>query len=343
MELAFFSLTSQHGAHHAAADALRDAAQQVVLAEQVGFDVAWFAEHHFSSHSVCASPLMMAAHCAALTRRIRLGPAVVVLPLHHPLRVVQEFGMLDALSGGRAVLGLGTGHQPHEFRTYGVDLAERAAILEEGWEVLEQGLTRGEVEHHGRHYDIPRTPVARLRAEAGMPPLYLAGAGDALLRRGARGRATPLVSQGFKPPEAMLPARAQVERCFAEGGGAGEAPFGVQRYVFVSEDPAEMRAAAEGMLRMSRNALALRAEHPGRDGAVLRAVPYAGEPTVEWLLEHAPIGPAGRVAEVLARDVSVLRPSHMSLYMSHADLPQGRLMAALERLGERVLPMLRAG
>ena len=63
---------------------------------------------------------MMAAYCAGQTRRIRLGAAVVVLPLHHPMRVLQEIGMLDALSDGRGVLGLGTGHQPHEFRTYGV-------------------------------------------------------------------------------------------------------------------------------------------------------------------------------------------------------------------------------
>ena len=258
MQVALFNLMSQHRAEDPPAALLIAAAEQVSLADQLGFDVAWFAEHHFSSHSVCASPLMMAAYCAGRTTRIRLGPAVVVLPLHHPLRVLQELGMLDAMTGGRVVLGLGTGHQPHEFRSYGVPLDERAAILQEGWDIIEQGLTRGEVTHHGRFFDISRTPVVRLRETSAMPPVYLAGPDATLLRHAARHRATPLFSQGFKRPEAMLRAREEVDAAFAAAGHAGPAVFGLQRYVFVTDDPAEARSAAEGMLRLGRTALSLR-------------------------------------------------------------------------------------
>ena len=342
MEFALFNLMSQHRADDDPAAILRTAGEQVRLADQLGFDVAWFAEHHFSTHSVCASPLMMAAFCAGQTKQIRLGPAVVVLPLHHPLRVLQEIGMLDALSGGRGVLGLGTGHQPHEFRTYGVPIAERSAILEEGWDILEQGLTRREISYEGKYFAIAPTPIVGLRPGASMPPIYLAGGDAHLLRRAARYGATPLVSQGFKQPEAMARARALVDSSFAEGGGQGPAPIGLQRYIFITEDAAEARIAAEGMLRLVRTSLSLRDEIPPRDGALLRSVAYEGEPSIDWLVEHAPIGSPAKVADLLAHDIETLRPTHMSLYMGFSTLPQSSVMQSIERAGTQVLPLLRA-
>ncbi|WP_158742392.1 LLM class flavin-dependent oxidoreductase [Acidisphaera sp. L21] len=341
MEFALFNLMSQHSADDVPAAILTNAVDQVRLADDLGFDVAWFAEHHFSSHSVCASPLMMAAACASVTKRIRLGPAVVVLPLHHPLRVVQEVGMLDALSGGRVVLGLGTGHQPHEFRTYGVPIHERVAILEEGWDIVEQGLTQGKVAHTGTYFSIPSTPIVGLKQVAGMPPTYLAGGDAHLLRRAARKGTTPLVSQGFKLPEAMSRARALVDESFAEGGWQGRAPLGLQRYIFITDDPAEARIAAQGVLRMARTALSLRDEIPPREGAWLRSVPFETEPTLDWLLEHSPIGPASKVADILARDIALLHPTHMSLYMGFTPFPQPRVMTAIERFGTEVLPLLK--
>ena len=341
VEFALFSLMSQHRAGDDPALILRQTAEQVRLADALGYDVAWFAEHHFSSHSVCASPLTMAAFCAGQTERIRLGPAVAVLPLHHPLRVLQEIGMLDALSGGRVVLGVGTGHQPHEFQTFGVPIAERVAILEEGWDIIEQGLTTGAVSHQGRHFTIPPTPIVGLKAQPGMPPLYLAGGDAHLLRRAARKGATPLVSQGFKLPGAMAAARALVEASFAEAGFDGPPPLGLQRYIFVTDSPAEARVAAEGMLRLARTALSLRDPVPPRDGPWLRSVPYDGEPSVDWLVQHAPIGPAAKVADILARDIEQLRPTHMSLYMGHSVLPQSAVLASIERFGLEVMPALR--
>lgn len=339
MEIAYFNLMSINHEAESPAEVMAKTTASVQLAEKLGFDAAWFAEHHFTSASVCASPLLMTAHCAALTRRIRLGPAVVVLPLHHPLRVVQEVGMLQTLAPGRLLLGLGTGHQPHEFRSFGVDLAARSEILQEGWDILEQGLATGRVAHEGTHFRIPETPLS---IQAPMPPLYLAGADPVLLARGARAGATPLISQGLRPAEAALPMKAKAEAAYRAAGFLGsDIPLGVQRYVFVTDDPSEARQAAEGLLRLARTTLSLRDEVPPRDGVLMRSVPFEGEPSVEWLLENAPIGSAEKVARILAHDARVLRHSHLSLYMGFSGLPQGLVLAALERLGRDVLPALR--
>ena len=89
---------------------LDEATEQTYIADELGYDAAWFAEHHFSNYCVCPSPLMMIAHCAAKTQRIRLGSAVVVVPLYEPVRLLAEIGMTDALCNGRLILGLSLIH-----------------------------------------------------------------------------------------------------------------------------------------------------------------------------------------------------------------------------------------
>jgi alkanesulfonate monooxygenase SsuD/methylene tetrahydromethanopterin reductase-like flavin-dependent oxidoreductase (luciferase family) len=111
MEIALFSSLALNDISQTPAEVMDGTRQAVRMADEMGFDTAWFVEHHFSAFSICGSPLMMAMHCAAITRNIKLGPAVLVLPLHEPLRMIQEIGMLDVASGGRAVVGIGTGHQ----------------------------------------------------------------------------------------------------------------------------------------------------------------------------------------------------------------------------------------
>lgn len=339
MEFALFNLMSLNHAEETPAQVMAMTVDAVQLAERTGFDAAWFAEHHFTSASICASPLMMIAHCAAVTSRIRLGSGVVVLPLHNPLRVVQEIGMVQLMAPGRVMLGIGTGHQPHEFRSYGVDLARRTRILHEGWDILEQGLTTGRVAIDGEHFQVPDSPICLPSA---MPPLYLAGGEDTLIGRAARAHATLLISPGLRWGDAALPAKAKVEPAYRAGGFAGaDIPLGVQRYVFVTDDAAEARQAAEGLLRLTRTTLALRLPEPPRDGVLLRSVPFEGEPSVDWVLEHAPIGPAEKVTRILADDMRALRSSHMSLYCGFSGLAPAAVLAAIERLGTQVLPSLR--
>ena len=91
---------------------VKEATEQTQLADELGYDAAWFAEHHFSNYCICPSPLMMVALCASSTKRIRLGTAVVVVPLYDPVRLLAEIGMADAMCDGRLILGIGSGYQP---------------------------------------------------------------------------------------------------------------------------------------------------------------------------------------------------------------------------------------
>src|SRR5215211_4397075 len=97
--------------------------EQIQLAEEQGFDFVLIAEHHFSNYGMSPAPLLQALHIAERTKRLKIATAVLVLPIWHPLRVAEEVAVLDNLTNGRFICGVGRGYQPHEFARYDVDLA----------------------------------------------------------------------------------------------------------------------------------------------------------------------------------------------------------------------------
>jgi alkanesulfonate monooxygenase SsuD/methylene tetrahydromethanopterin reductase-like flavin-dependent oxidoreductase (luciferase family) len=317
--------------------------EMVGRADDLGFDTAWFVEHHFSAFSLCASPVLMAMHCAGYTKRIRLGTGVIVMPLHHPLRVVEEIGMLDQASGGRAVVGIGTGHQPHEFRSMGVGMDERLGRLFEGWDILRASWRDGRIAHKGTYYEIPETVFAVRPVGGRVPELFVATHDTRVMARGAVDGAVVFISPGPRKLEQAMAARAEVMHA-AAGAGVAEADvkLGVQRYCFVTESKDVARKAAEQMVHFMRRMRILREEFPPRQGIHFESVPFPGEPSVEWLLEHAAIGDAETVAERLLPDIPALRPHHLSIYMGYSWLPAREVLRSLDLFGAHVLPRLRA-
>ena len=135
MEFSLFNLMTQLKDGPGHAEIFTQMRAMTHMADQAGFDIAWFAEHHLSNYSICPSPLMAAAHMAALTDRIQVGPAVIVMPFYEPLRLAEEICMADQLCNGRLVLGLGTGYQPREFKKFGFEINDR---LQRGLAMLQQ-------------------------------------------------------------------------------------------------------------------------------------------------------------------------------------------------------------
>jgi natural product biosynthesis luciferase-like monooxygenase protein len=143
-------------------------------AEDLGFDSVWPAEHHFSEYGYCVSTAVMLAALVPVTRRIRLGTGIVVLPFHNPIRVAEEFALLDLMSDGRVDLGVGRGYQPHEFRGYGVDQTKSRGMFNEAIEIILQAWTQERVNYSGVHYQVKDVPVRPKPLQKPHPPVWMA-------------------------------------------------------------------------------------------------------------------------------------------------------------------------
>ena len=185
MDFGIFNLMGSREADKPTARVFGEVAEQTRLADELGYTIAWFAEHHFSNYCLCASPLMMVAHCASITQRIRLGTAVVVLPLYNPARLAAEIATADALSNGRLMLGIGAGYQPYEFERFGVDIAQNLEMTDEFCDILDLAFSRDFFSYNGKHYQIPETHISARPVQQPLP-IYVAGHTQAMFRTAAR-------------------------------------------------------------------------------------------------------------------------------------------------------------
>lgn len=153
---------------------------QIVRADELGYDYAWVAEHHFSNeYGIMPDVFVYAAHLAALTKRIKIGTAVVTLPLANPLRVAENAAFVDILSNGRFVLGLGSGYRKYEFDGFGIDFDNRRDIQEEALPVLMDLLHNKRIRHRGKHFvaDVDGDyEVFPHSLQQPHPPIFLAAA-----------------------------------------------------------------------------------------------------------------------------------------------------------------------
>ncbi len=146
----------------------------MMRAEEFGFDSVWPAEHHFSEYGYCASPSVILAALAVRTQKLRLGTGVVVLPLNHPVRVAEEYAIIDLLSGGRVDLGLGRGYQPHEFAGFSVDQSQTRDMFREGVEVIQRSWTEERFSYDGDFYKINDLSVRPKPLQQPHPPMWMA-------------------------------------------------------------------------------------------------------------------------------------------------------------------------
>ena len=159
---------------------------ECIYAEDIGLNSAWVPEHHFGLFGVLPSPPTFLSYVAAKTSRIKLAPATVVLPLNHPLRVAEDFALLDLLSQGRAVLSAGRGYDAREYAAFGVDFSQSLEIFFEGLDILQKAWTQDSFSHDGAFYQFPECGITPRPVQKPHPPIYVACFSETTLRRAAQ-------------------------------------------------------------------------------------------------------------------------------------------------------------
>lgn len=342
MEFGLFNLMSYRRHPDGVPGVLADMRVMVGLAEDIGFDVAWFAEHHFTNYSISVSPLMMAAHMTAATRRIRLGTAVIVLPLYQPMRVAQEIALVDQMSGGRLVLGVGTGYQPFEFERFGMDVSTRGDVFLKYWDVLEQALTTGAVTTAASALGLPESPVLLQPMQKPMPPIFVTGGDPRILAKLGPLGATPFITAGWRGSQALIGMAAKLRQDWA-AAGLGGLPhrLGVQQYIHVTDSAEDALTAAECARFVGRMATGLRSAAIARSGAMIDAAPLPDEPPLDTFRDNIIIGPPEHVAARILAEVEAMDPTHYNCFFQFGDMPLSMAARSLERFGAEVLPLLR--
>ncbi len=134
------------------------------LTDELGFDVVWLAEHHFDGICAYVDPVSFAAALAVATQRAKIGFAVAQMSLHHPIRMAEQLALIDHISKGRLIVGLGRGtaYNIYDYQGYGLDHTEAQARFEEAEAIMIEAWTSEAFEHHGRFWDL-KLPMLRPR------------------------------------------------------------------------------------------------------------------------------------------------------------------------------------
>lgn len=146
----------QRGSSYDDARFVREEVENLVMAEELGFDSVWITEHHFSDYSMSNDPLQLLTYIAAKTKHVKLGTQCIIVPWHNPVRLAEKIINLDILSGGRAILGFGGGLAQHEFSGLGIDQNKSRELYTDILEAVVPALESGVIEGEGAYGTIPR-------------------------------------------------------------------------------------------------------------------------------------------------------------------------------------------
>jgi alkanesulfonate monooxygenase SsuD/methylene tetrahydromethanopterin reductase-like flavin-dependent oxidoreductase (luciferase family) len=338
MEFGIFNLMGAREADKPAAQVFGEVAEQTRLADELGYAVAWFAEHHFSNYCLCASPLMMVAHCAGMTKKIRLGTAVVVLPLYNPARLAAEVATADALSNGRLMLGIGAGYQPYEFERFGVDISQNFTMTDEFCEILDRALTQDFFSYEGTHYRIAETHIP-VRSTQKSIPIYVAGHTQAMFRSAARRGYRVLTSGRVGGVKLLAEQYADIVAAYAaENVPLARAHITLNRFAHITESREEGMRFAENARYQSRLASSLRRRKEVMQGTVLVDVPFPDEPPLEAIHDDLLIGDVDTVAEKLTNEIRAANPVHVCFSFKVGATPHKAAMRSMELMMTEVKP-----
>jgi len=313
--------------------------EQAQAAETLGFRNVWLGEHHFSTYGYLSRPVQLATYIAAKTTRLRVGTAVIVVPLHHPLLIAEEIAMLDILSGGRCDIGLGRGYQRYEFERFGLELDTGGKRWDESIDILLKSFEGKPFSYDGKLFKIPETSVYPRPMQKPHPPIWITAqspyAIEAAVRRGFN-----VLTGGFGVPIERLAEFGKIFARVVEEAKPPKRPLvGVQRAVYVTKDPADARAAAEEARWNMRVTLSLRNNYERVENGNAIPVPAPNEPSIDELLDrYLIIGTPDTCIRQIKRVQELVGISHFNCSFWFGDMAQARVLRSMELFAREVMP-----
>ncbi|MBF6567638.1 MAG: LLM class flavin-dependent oxidoreductase [Candidatus Binataceae bacterium] len=345
----FYLPTYLKEVHGHPANLYRDIFEEIDFAEQAGFHAVWFAEHHFFPYGgAIPSAIQLATAAAARTKRMRIASGVVQLPINHPIRVAEQVAVLDSISGGRAIFGIGRGFERAEYDAFNIPMDESRARFNEAHDLIIKAWKGEPFSFDGRFFKVRDLTVIPHPLQQPHPPIYLAAiiSEESFLWAGRLGynlMYVPIVStneemrgrfelfRGARAAAGRDPATAEimVELHFYMGENARQAKEFPRPYVEqfhrtaaaanrVDADPAQYKGY--GGIAAKFEELAANYDHVYPERAIF-----------------------GDEDQVLARFAELAESgiTEVALKVNFGGMPQRDIMRSLERFADRVLPKIK--
>jgi alkanal monooxygenase alpha chain len=203
------ALTTYKPPHWDQATVFRNSLAFAAAAEDLGFDDLWVLEHHFTEYGLCPDAMLMAGFLLGATKRVKVGTAVVVAPLNHPVRLAEQVALLDQLSGGRFLAGFGRGYFPKEFEIFGADPAQSHRALQEWIDILFTTWKQdGKLSWKSDLIEIPEITIYPSHAAPTRPRVYVVGESPSTIEWAAT-RGLPLI---MNVPQSLSQTQAKLDR-----------------------------------------------------------------------------------------------------------------------------------
>ena len=292
---------------------------QAETAEAMGYDSFWLPESHFQSPGACPTPLLLLAAAAARTSRIALGTTSYLLPIRNPIHAAEEVAVLDRISNGRVILGLGRGFRPSLFAAFDVPQREKRDRFEAALAIMLRAWAGEPILENGAEpFWLEPRPVQEPH-----PPLWVAAFGPKAVAQAGR-LGLPYLASPVEPLFRLLQNYRLHGEALLEAGRSPKLPVPIMRTVFVSDDPSALGRVRQGLERQA-------AEMRASTSAVLRGRAEGG--IDDWAI----IGEPAAVAETIGRYREELGITHLIV---RGALPHCESAERLESL-ERLLSILR--
>ena len=343
----FFQAPEAPGQSHA--ERYGEMLDLIALADSLGFDVAWLAELHFGgAFSLLSNPLMIVPVIAQRTRRIRIGTAVSLLPLHQPLGLAEQAATADLLSGGRLEFGVGRGSIPSQFHGFRVPVSENRGRFDEALEVIRLAWTKERFSYHGTYYQVDDVSVVPRPLQRPHPPIRVAvHSAESFAHIGDLG--LPIYSGTTTTPMPQLREYMALyrERLAAAGHAWQPDQMALMLPVHVGDTgPAARDAMRPGVRKYYQNLEAIfsalpdsYADHLPRLRIIrdtLADVPYE-----KFFRDQAVFGDPAEVIDRLQAAVEEFSLSQVICWFDQGSmLPRAEVEGAMRRFAEQVMPKL---
>ena len=252
-------------------EAFKESFAMVDTAEDLGVDTVWLAEYHFNPGRVLSAPVAIASAIAARTKRVRIGLAVYILPLGHPVRIAEEVATLDHISQGRLEFGIGRGTFPNVHEGYNVPFAQSRGRFQEFLEVILKAWTMEQFSFEGEYYHCQDLCVVPKPLQTPHPPIHVGITSEETFAIAGR-MGYPIMinpSRVFTLSE-LAPYIQQYRQAWEQAGHPGEANVGLRVPVYVAETAelaySEPRESTMFQVQRLADRVAVSASHVGTTG-----------------------------------------------------------------------------